>query len=279
MIMGRRYGLFKLDLTPQFFLRMAIKHLRMLILFTVVGGIIGLIYANYFVTPLYSTGSKIFIQNFTAEDAAKEAAKRAQEQGITDKGEDEDIDDTDEDESQNNGVIKIYTSDLAASQSIASYCITLFNNNAEIAGMLNGCSMVMSQVPESSFVDISMTSTDPQLCADTCNAVTDRICGSGKNPSLFKQIFGAGGATVINYATVPTFSTYPNVQQMALTGLGVGFFIAAVLSFLLELIDTTVKYDDDLQKLYDIPVFGEILDFNTLGGEKYAYKASDDEKS
>ena len=269
--------MFKINLTPQFFLRMALKHIKMLILFTVVGGIVGLIYANYFVTPLYSASSKVFFQNFTAEDAAKAAAKRAQEEGINDKESDDE--DEDEDTSKDNGIIKLYASDLNASASIASYCITLFGNSKEIAGMLNGCSMSMTQLPGSSFVDITMSSTDPQLCADTCNAVTDRICGSGKNPSLFKQIFGAGGVSVINYASVPTYSAYPNVQQMAMQGLGVGFAIAAILSFLLELIDTTVKYDDDLQKLYEIPVFGEILDFNTLGGEKYAYKASDDEKS
>ena len=62
-------------------------------------------------------------------------------------------------------------------------------------------------------------------------------------------------------------------------GLAVGFVIAAAIAFLLELVDTTVKYDDDLFKLYEIPVFGEILDFNQVGGEKYAYKASDDKKS
>lgn len=273
--------MFKKEFTPQFFLKMAIKHIRMLILFTVIGGIVALIYANYFVTPLYSATSKIFIQNFTAEDAAKEAAKKAQEQGINDKSKDwdDEYEDEEEESGSNNGVIKIITSDLEASQSIAQYCITLFNNNAEIANMLNGCVMSMIQIPESSFVDITMTSTDPQLCADTCNAVADRIAGSGNNPSLFKQIFGAGGVSVINYASVPTYSSYPNVQQIAITGLAVGFVIAALISFFLELVDTTVKYDDDLNKMYEVPVFGEILDFNQIGGEKYAYKASDDEKS
>ncbi|MBQ9673832.1 MAG: hypothetical protein IJV39_04310 [Ruminococcus sp.] len=276
--------MFKKEFTPQFFIRMALKHIRILILFTVIGGVVALIYANYFITPIYSATSMIFIQNYTAQDAAAEAAKQAQEQGIDDQSQEEDeaLEDATEANSgsgSNNGIVKIYSSDIGASESIAEYCITLFSNNVELANMLNGCAMEMTQVPESSFVNITMTSTDPQLAADTCNAVTDRIAGGGENQSLYRQIFGAGGVTVTRYAAVPSGSSYPDVQKIALIGLAVGFVIAAAIAFLLELVDTTVKYDDDLFKLYEIPVFGEILDFNQVGGEKYAYKASDDKKS
>ena len=34
-----------------------------------------------------------------------------------------------------------------------------------------------------------------------------------------------------------------------------------------ELVDTTVKHDDDLNKMYKIPVFGEIMDFEQNGDD------------
>ena len=37
------------------------------------------------------------------------------------------------------------------------------------------------------------------------------------------------------------------------------------LRVLLELIDTTIKSDEDLSEIYKIPVFAEIPDFNTGG--------------
>ena len=44
--------------------------------------------------------------------------------------------------------------------------------------------------------------------------------------------------------------------------------LSLVISFLLEIIDTTIKPGDDLYKMYDIPVFAEIVDFETEGGGK-----------
>ena len=41
-----------------------------------------------------------------------------------------------------------------------------------------------------------------------------------------------------------------------------------IISFLLEIIDTTIKPGDDLYKMYEIPVFAEIVDFETEGGGK-----------
>ena len=44
-------------------------------------------------------------------------------------------------------------------------------------------------------------------------------------------------------------------------GFAVGLIAACVIAILLELIDTTIKSDEDLAELYKIPVFAEIPDF------------------
>ena len=46
-----------------------------------------------------------------------------------------------------------------------------------------------------------------------------------------------------------------------------GLALSLVISFILELVDTTVKHDDDLNKMYKIPVFGEIMDFEQNGDD------------
>ena len=43
--------------------------------------------------------------------------------------------------------------------------------------------------------------------------------------------------------------------------LAVGIVLACVISLFVELIDTTIKNDDDLSALYKVPVFAEIPDF------------------
>ena len=41
-----------------------------------------------------------------------------------------------------------------------------------------------------------------------------------------------------------------------------------LIAIIIEIVDTTIKPDDDLFKIYEVPVFGEIIDFETEGGAK-----------
>lgn len=262
--------LFYKDLTPQFFLKLLIKHLKFIILLTVIGTVLTLLYANFFITPQYSASAMVIVQNYTMQDAARDAAEAAAEQGIDDSDGDENdqINDVQDDYNKSSkGTVKIYSSDLTASTTLAGYCTTLFSNNVEIGNMLNGCAMSITQLTDSNFLTITMTSSNPQTASDVCNAVANRIAGTKEQKGLFDEIFAAGGVTVIRYASVPSSSIYPNVQNFALYGFIGGLVISLVISFILEIIDTTVKYEDDLFKMYKIPVFGEILDFDLKGGK------------
>jgi capsular polysaccharide biosynthesis protein len=263
--------LFYKEFTVSFFVKMVLKHLRLIVLLTVVGGILCLLYSNFFITPVYTAKAMIMIQNYTIMDAANDAAEEAAESGVDDtQSQQEDIEDTTS--SFGSGPSKIYSSDISASATLAEYCTTLFMNNVEIDKLLNGCTMDITPENETSFLWVTMTSSDPQVAADTCNTVVNRIAGTDEETGLFNEIFVAGGASVTKYATVPSSSTYPDVKSYALYGLVGGLALAVVISFILEIIDTTVKYEDDLFKLYNVPVFGEILDFNQNGDAKYESK-------
>lgn len=232
-------------------------------------------YANFFITSIYSAQAMVMVQNYTVEDAAEDAAKEAAANGVTDDNSQlQDIIDDENNNSFKSGSTKVYSSDIAASTTLANYCTILFKNNVEVQEMLNGCSMEITQETDSNFLWITMTSTDPQNAADVCNSVVNRIAGTKDEKGLFDEIFAAGGVSVIKYASVPSSSTYPDVKSYGLYGLIGGFALAYLISFIGEMIDTTVKNDDDLFKLYKIPVFGEILDFNRKGDTKYEAKAA-----
>lgn len=268
--------MFYKELTVSFFLKMVLKHIRFIILLTVVGGILCLLYANFFITPIYSAQAMVIVQNYTAKDAAAQAAQEAAQNGIDDQSQIEDLEDENSENNNefNTGTVKIFASDLNASSTLADYCTILFQNNVEIQNMLNGCTMSIAQEQESNFLWITMTSSDPQVASDTCNAVVNRITGTKEQKGLFEEIFVAGGVTAVKYSSVPSSSTYPDVRSYAIYGLLGGLAISLIISFILEMIDTTVKYDDDLFKLYKIPVFGEILDFDQKGDANYESKAT-----
>ena len=52
-------------------------------------------------------------------------------------------------------------------------------------------------------------------------------------------------------------------MKNCMIGLAVGFVLACAISILLELVDTTIRVDDDIQGIYGIPVFAEIPDFES----------------
>ena len=78
---------------------------------------------------------------------------------------------------------------------------------------------------------------------------------------VFHDNFAWGQLGVIRTAKAPGAPISPNKMQNTLIGFAVGLIAACVIAILLELIDTTIKSDEDLAELYKIPVFAEIPDF------------------
>ena len=65
--------------------------------------------------------------------------------------------------------------------------------------------------------------------------------------------------------TAPGAPISPNKWRNTLIGVAVGVVLACIVAILMELIDTTIKNDDDLSAIYKIPVFAEIPDFENSG--------------
>lgn len=115
-------------------------------------------------------------------------------------------------------------------------------------------------------VTVSSTSpTQAELIANTvANVLPDRIS---------EIVFGTS-VQVIDYAIVPSSSTYPNYTSSTLIGVAVGFALSTlcVLAWnaLRELRSGVVASASDLKKLYaDIPVFAVIPDIRYRSGKSY----------
>lgn len=70
--------MFYKDFTVSFFLKMIRKRIKFIVLLSLVGGILTLLYANFFITPSYSAQAMDIVQTIlrrAAADAAEEAAQ------------------------------------------------------------------------------------------------------------------------------------------------------------------------------------------------------------
>ena len=215
------------NITIQKLIAVLLHRLKFIILVTLLMGMLFFLYSKFVITPMYSTSSMIYVQNYSSES-------------IT-----------------NDGYKKIYGSDISGSSNLAKICVTLFKNSDQITSLYDGCYVDISVNENTFFITISVSGDDPQKCANVANQVADEC------QEVFKNFLEYGQIGNIRSAKVPQRPYEPNNLKNTFYGLAAGLILSCVISVLLELIDTTIKADDDLQEIYGLPVFAEIPNFDT----------------
>jgi polysaccharide biosynthesis transport protein len=157
---------------------------------------------------------------------------------------------------------------------------------------------------ESSIVEVSATSTSPELAAAIANAYTSRFVSEqqGSNHKYFKsalalvhkqlaaltpqQRVGGDGLQLqnraqtlgllseLNYgnvkvaqeASVPTAPSSPKTSKNVILGLVFGLLIGLGLAFVLERLDSRIRGPRDLESIYRLPLLGAVPSSSALSG-------------
>ena len=218
-------------------LKMFLNHIRLIIIVTLVATLLAFLYVSFFVTPIYSTTALILVQS--------EASFTT---GST---------------SSNLNAEEVKVNSITSSIELAHTCAVLCTEVPEMKSIISGASVSIKPVEDSYFLRITASSPDPNTAANIANRVAQAA------PSVFQTYFGdAGKVDTVDEASIPSRPSSPNKTKYVLIGFLAGLIISLVISFLLEIIDTTIKPGDDLYKIYDVPVFAEIIDFEVEGGGK-----------
>ena len=222
------------DLTPQKIISMILRHVKLIILVAILTTLISFGYSKFFIAPSYTASALIHIQNFDQESATQETTV-----------------------SYSNGRVPV--SDITASATLASHCVVLFRNSPDMVNLMSGASVNIEQVDDLGFIQITATSSNAQLSANVANQLADEA------RNCFNSVFDEGKVSTVRNATAPGAPSAPNITQNTIYGLVIGIIVGVLLAFFLEIIDTTIKPGDDLAKLYGLPVFAEIVDFEQEG--------------
>ena len=127
----------------------------------------------------------------------------------------------------------------------------------EITQLYDGCTVNMAVNENTFYVTITVDGTDPVQCANVANQISETCI------NVYPKYFDYGQIGIIRTAKEPTAPYSPDKFKNTLIGAAIGLVLACVISILLELIDTTIKPDEDLSEIYKVPVFAEIPDFET----------------
>ncbi|MBQ9742824.1 MAG: hypothetical protein IJV88_04010 [Ruminococcus sp.] len=227
------------DITINDILKMIVAHLKLIVIVSVVAALGAYIYADQFIPKKYSSSSKICIKyDGTVTD----------ENSVVNSGDGN----------------KQSASQIGASTSLANNCSVIFSECEEMLDIIpGGYSVTITSVSESNVLKITVTGSDGQVCADTANAIRNAA------PEVFAKYYTGGVAVPFGRpASAPGTHSSPDETRYALFGFIGGLIISVLVAIIIEVIDTTIKSDDDLYKIYDVPVFGEIIDFEVEGGAR-----------
>ena len=116
-----------------------------------------------------------------------------------------------------------------------------------------------ANLAETFFITITVDGTDAQKCANVANQLAEKAA------EVYNSKFSYGQIGTLRQANVPPAPYAPSNMKNMLIGAAIGFIASCLISILIELIDTTIKSEDDIQEIYGIPIFAEIPDFDNQG--------------
>ena len=228
------------QLTLNDILKMFLSHIKLIVILAIVGAIVAFGFVKLFVDEMYTASALLLVQNdgsFSTDVSSAVSSDTENE--------------------------KVNTKDITDSVMFTTVCQTLFTTDPDMTKLFAGCNVSISAIEESFFITVVVTSTDPDKAANVANQLTEQA------PQVVEKYFEEKGKVDTVYsASIPGAPSSPDVKKFVVMGFLAGLVLALALSFLLEIVDTTIKANDDLYAMYDIPVFAEIVDFEVEGGAK-----------
>ena len=132
--------------------------------------------------------------------------------------------------------------------------------------------MITAESPdETEVLYISVTNKNKELAKEIANAIVDVA------PAQIEGMVNGSTAKKLDYAR-KAIQTAPNVTNNTIVGAAVGAMIAVVFICLQVILDVRVKDEEDLARICDVPVLGNIPDFNSQNKSGNRAYGADGEK-
>ncbi len=213
--------------------KLLIKKAWIIILSAVICAAIAFGYSHYFLKPLYTSTSRIYINNSSVE---------GYENKVT-------ASDISAAESLVNNVVAIIKSETVINAVYDDIGKELgISSPSKIKNMLDA-----SVVTDTVMVDISIETTDPEksqkLCESFVKVAQKRI----------EEIIEKSGVSVVDEPNLPEGKSFPITKNYVLVGLLIGLVLSAAIIIISDIIDSRISSAQDFEENFpDIPVIGII---------------------
>ncbi|WP_172135222.1 YveK family protein [Adlercreutzia sp. ZJ473] len=154
----------------------------------------------------------------------------------------------------------VSSSDMTASQQLANDIAVLAETNrvteatAKALGMedLDDFEVEVSSATTNRVITLSVTGKKPESAA----LVADELAKQVSTAAV--EVMDVRAVNIVDQAQVPLTPSGPNRIMYTAVAFLAGLFVAIALIVLLDLLDTTVKSDEEMEELFGLPVLGNM---------------------
>ena len=219
-----------------------LRHCVAIIFVTLLASCISYFIASQIIPKQYSSTAKLYVENKAVSGEATTVNDITVAQKLV------------------NTCSIIFKSDSIMNELAADSAINY--STSELKSMIS-----VSSINSTEVMEIKVVCSDPLMANYIASYMVD-LC-----MEKYREIIASGNISVVDDASYSETPTSPNVFLNTLFGTFVGFVFICGCILAKELLDKRVKPGDDLTEMYNIPVFADIMDFESKTTKaKYAYK-------
>jgi succinoglycan biosynthesis transport protein ExoP len=119
---------------------------------------------------------------------------------------------------------------------------------------------------QDSSIDLNLLKREVDTNRQLYDALLQRLKQVGVSSNLTTN-----NVSIVDSANPPLFPYKPNLQSNLLAGLGIGLFLGLCLVFLLEYLDDSVKFPDEVERVLGVPLMGVIPVGERKRGETHSF--------
>lgn len=204
----------------------------LIVLVVIIFALMGAIYTLKFVTPIYQSTTSLVLAQIASDNSEESNSI------------------TSSDIALNSNLIDNYRV-IAKSKSVAQEVINNLELDTSVDVLRNRISVTTES--DSEVIKITVADEDPELACKITTEVAQIFMGK------VETIYKVNNITVLDKAEVETTPSNINLTKNVVIFAFVGGILVAGYILLINMLDTTVKTDTDIERALDIPVLASIV--------------------
>ena len=211
--------------------KVLMKKWWLILLVTIITGVASLVGTLFFVTPLYTSDVKFYVNN--------------------------------SDISVGNITASITSGDISASQSLVDTYIVILKSRSTINDVIQRSGvdynygqmvdmMEASSVNGTEIFEVTVTNKDPEMAKKIANDIAEIL------PLQIADIVTGSSVSVVDRAIAAQNQSSPNLSRNALIGALLGMVLIMAILVIKDLMNPEIKSEDELSNLFDIPILASI---------------------